>query len=239
MRFEHPEFVPLDGVDTTFPDGAAPASVEALSYFDTAFGALLDSCAEYAVEPTEQNRTNIGLNSSVTFDTLVTTLEEMMATDGNLQERVTGVARVILGADTAYISLFKRLGIRDQFFYLASNDKKTRRYIKRMYEMALESETTEVFLDWTTDSFREDLQANLNHFMFLCQKKSVQLETEEQNNTRPSATVDSDSVAKTAEDIIDDQQRMTKTAGKHVLDVVKLSAGVALGIWLGRRSSRH
>lgn len=199
-----------------------PDFVRAVDVFDQARTAFSDACEEFASQPSDEAQSNVGLYGSLLVRSFRTSLDAISRAELDINARFTAITQLLVFEDAKRNELFGRLTACPDFKPYDESDKDG--MVEAMKEAALDVETEGELLDSFQESYADVFQQELDHFAnhILAKPGKEQAAPGSQPETGPGSGQSR-------------KMAIGREIGKHALDIAKISAGVALGIWLSRR----
>jgi hypothetical protein len=192
--------------------------LETLSSFDQAQQELLEACTDFAQQPSETNKLNVGNHGSLVLRTFNKSVETILANVSGEGEQIDAISQLIVQGDERRVNFLKELTGCDEYSVVTAigEDDEPSEMSELLREMWVEAPSKEIFIEAVLAGFGNCLNGDINHFAsdILSNYEVVPAEEEKASETSPSRA---------------------KQLGGHALEVGKISAGVVIGTWLARR----
>jgi len=197
----------IDALDSEL-DEASPYA-RTISTFEESQHDFIDAAAKYFSEPTEENRIIVAPTANVVARRFVNCYEYIRTNVADETEQKASIAQLILEEEERHLAVFTELFPSALWDVNRYKREDVQESIQKVFDNADDEESLTACL---TQIFLDGVQADLSTLF----SRVVPIEESEVQNP------------------LDVRNARLRAIGKHILDVAKLSAGVAAGILIAK-----
>lgn len=199
---------------------------QAIDAFHQEKAKFFDVCTDYSTAPAADKQQLLIQSAAMLASSLMRSVDEIAKQEPDERARVETIANFIIAEDADRIKHFRQLTENDRFPFLDSLKVPIN---QQLTEMFIDSDDHETFMIAVAEKYGAIFGEDLQNFMFLVDSKAEPKSEENEDELELEAYGDFELTP------AERRRYMAKTVGRHALDVAKISAGVALGLWAFRR----
>jgi hypothetical protein len=189
----------------------APEFIQRIELYDQTRCEFLNACSDFDQTPSAKNSLNMTLCGALVIKTFGSSVEAIVRIEPNFDDRINMIAGLMIADDAERAEHFQNMTECPDFKVL--KDTSAPDFASVLKDAAMDID--EDFNKTVLSMYQTAVEADLVHFVEHCAKKQG-------TNSELSR-----------------QRLIARTIGKNALDIAKIGAGVALGIWVTRQQRSH